>query len=104
MASPPRPAACSFSCCLQAQQAIGGRLDQQNGYRIMKASLLRKADRVAKDRAPKPEMRFLWWDLNEPYAAVEARIRAMIASGEASETDRFVTCTWTRPEGEGTGG
>jgi hypothetical protein len=69
----------------------------------MKASLLRKADRVAKARAPKPVMRFLWWDLDEPYEAVEARIREKIARGEASEHDRFVTFTWTRPEDEGAG-
>jgi hypothetical protein len=70
----------------------------------MKASLLRKADRVAKDRAPKPEMHYFWWDLDEPHEAVQARIRAKIASGRASETDCFVTFTWTRPEGEGAGG
>jgi hypothetical protein len=70
----------------------------------MKASLLRKAARVEKDRAPKPEMRFLWWDLDEPYEAVEARIRAKIARGEASEHDCFVTFTWTRPERDGADG
>jgi hypothetical protein len=34
---------------------------------------------------------------------VRARIRAAIASGEASPNDRFVTFTWTRPEGENAG-
>jgi hypothetical protein len=70
----------------------------------MKASLLRKAARVEKERAPKPEMRFFWWDLDEPREAVEARIREKIASGQASETDRFVTFTWTRPGRDGADG
>jgi len=67
----------------------------------MKTSLVRKADRVEKDRAPEPRMRFFWWDLDESYDMVQARIRASIASGEASPNDRFVTFTWRRPEGEG---
>jgi hypothetical protein len=67
----------------------------------MKTSLIRKADRIEKDRVPEPRMRFFWWDLDETYDMVEARIRARIASGEASENDRFVTFTWRRPEGEG---
>jgi hypothetical protein len=69
----------------------------------MKPSALRKADRVAKARAPKPRMHFFWWALDETHEMVEARIRAAIASGEASPNDRFVTFTWTRPEGEGSG-
>jgi hypothetical protein len=70
----------------------------------MKPSALRKADRVAKARGPKPRMHFFWWGQDETYDMVQARIRATIASGEASPTDRFVTFTWTRPEGEGDGG
>jgi hypothetical protein len=31
----------------------------------MKPSVVRKADRMAKDRAPKPRMRFFWWKLDE---------------------------------------
>jgi hypothetical protein len=69
----------------------------------MKMSLVRLADRVEKDRAPEPRMHFFWWELDETYDMVEARIRARIASGEASENDRFVTFTWRRPEGEGGG-
>ena len=67
----------------------------------MKTSLVRKADRVEKDRAPKPRIRLFWWDLDETYDMVQARIRASIASGEASPTDRFVTFTWRRPATEG---
>jgi hypothetical protein len=43
----------------------------------------------------------VWWELNEPDDAVQARIRAKIASGEASPSDRFATFTWSRSEGEG---
>ncbi len=67
----------------------------------MKPSVVRKADRVAKERAPKPRMHFFWWEEDETRDMVRARIRAKIASGEASENDRFVTFTWRRPEGDG---
>jgi hypothetical protein len=66
----------------------------------MKPSVLRKADRIAKARAPKPRMHFFWWGQDETPDMVRARIRATIARGEASPNDRFVTFTWTRPEGE----
>jgi hypothetical protein len=69
----------------------------------MKLSALRKAGRVAKARAPKPRMHFFWWDWRETRAMVRARIRASIASGEASPNDRFVIFTWTREEGDGAG-
>jgi hypothetical protein len=67
----------------------------------MKASVVRKADRIAKARAPKPRTHIFWWEQDETRDLVRARIRAKIASGEASRNDRFVTYTWTRPEGEG---
>jgi hypothetical protein len=67
----------------------------------MKESVVRKADRMLRERAPKPRMHFFWWELDETYEMVEARIRARIASGEASANDRFVTFTWRRPEEEG---
>ena len=67
----------------------------------MKPSVLRKADRIAKGRAPTPRMHFFWWELNETRAMVRARIRAKIASGEARENDRFVTFSWKRSEGDG---
>jgi hypothetical protein len=70
----------------------------------MKPSLLRKADRMKKDRAPAPRVHIFWWELDETYDMVQARIRAKIASGEASESDRFITYTWTRPKGEGANG
>ena len=69
----------------------------------MKASLLRKADRVAKDRAPKPRIHYFWWELDETWEQLRARIRAKVASGEASENDGCVTFTWTRPKNGGPG-
>jgi hypothetical protein len=94
-----------FSCYQQAPaggtahrpKAPAQSIEEQNH----EASAVRKADRVAKERAPKPRMHFFWWDDDETYDMVEARIRAKIASGEASENDRFVTFTWRRPEDEG---
>jgi hypothetical protein len=64
----------------------------------MKSSVIRKADRIAKGRAPKPRMHFFWWELDETRDMVRARIRARIASGAASPNDHFVTFTWSRPE------
>ena len=66
----------------------------------MKASH-RKAARMVMDRAPKPRMHFFWWEPDETAAMVDARIDARIASGEASENDRFVVFSWTRPEEDG---
>jgi hypothetical protein len=64
----------------------------------MKLSAVRKVERVAKERAPQPRTHILWWELDETRDKVNARIRAMIASGEASRHDRFLVFTWTRPE------
>ena len=69
----------------------------------MKPSVVRKARRIARALVPKPRHRYFWWEQDEPRAAVDARIRAAIASGKASPHDRFVTFTWTRPEGENKG-
>ena len=82
-------------------KAIDTRIDQPHGTPIMKASLLRKADRVAKERAPKPRIHYFWWELDETWAQLQARIRAKVASGEASENDGCVTFTWTRPKNGG---
>jgi hypothetical protein len=68
----------------------------------MKASLIRKAELVAKDRAPASRVRFFWWNQDETHAAAVARMRASIASGETSPTDRCYLLTWSRPEGEET--
>jgi hypothetical protein len=57
---------------------------------------VRKAEHAAGARAPKPRMHLFRWELDETYDMVEARIRARIASAEASAKDRFVTFTWRR--------
>jgi hypothetical protein len=57
-----------------------------------------KADRMVKDCVAKPRMHLFWWNLDETYDKVQARMRATIASGEASENDEF---TWRRLEGDG---
>jgi hypothetical protein len=67
----------------------------------MKPSVVRKAHRIAKYRAPKPRMHFLWCEQDEPRDAVRARIRAMIASGEASPNDRLLTFTGRGRRGRG---
>ena len=52
----------------------------------MKPSMVRKADRIAKDRTPKPRMHFFWWGLDATYDMDQARIRARIASGKRART------------------
>jgi hypothetical protein len=64
----------------------------------MKPSLVRKAEAIEQEQAPKPRMRFYWWDLDETRDMVEARIRDSIARGEASPNDRCIIFTWRRPE------
>ena len=69
----------------------------------MKSSMLRRTEQIAKARAPEPRMHFFWWHSHETRAMVRARIRATIASGEASRYDRFVIFSWTREDGERAG-
>jgi hypothetical protein len=64
----------------------------------MKPSMVCKAERVEKDRAPEPRMHIFWWELDETYDKVEARISAQIASGEASPNDRFIVYSWRRSD------
>ena len=64
----------------------------------MKLSMVCKLDRLVKDRMPKPRLHYFWGHLHETDDMVQARIRAKIASGEASETDEFVIFSWRRPE------
>jgi hypothetical protein len=66
----------------------------------MKASQIRELARVAKTGAVEARLHYLWWDLDETHDMVQARIRAMIASGEASENDEFVTFRWKRSPDE----
>jgi hypothetical protein len=64
----------------------------------MKLSMVRKVEQVAKERVPEPRTHILWWELDEPRDIVRTRIRAMIASGEASRNDRFIVLSWTRDD------
>jgi hypothetical protein len=45
--------------------------------------------------------RYLWQDEHESDAAVQARIDAKIASGEASPNDQFVIFRWRSPAADG---
>ena len=51
----------------------------------MKASLLRKADRVAKDRAPKPRIHYFWWDLDETWEQILDGLRAGCDEAEGKD-------------------
>jgi hypothetical protein len=66
----------------------------------MKPSLERRARCLERIRAAQCRTHYLWQDMDETDDQVEARIRAMIASGEASPNDRFVTFCWRSPEGD----
>jgi hypothetical protein len=66
----------------------------------MKASLVRTLSRLARIRAVESRTHYFWWDLDETHDVVQARIRAMIASGEANEHDEFVTFRWKRSPDE----
>jgi hypothetical protein len=68
----------------------------------MKPSLIRKAERIAKDLAPEPRVRFFWWDQDETREVAQARMRASIARGEVSPTDRCYLVSWKRPKVDGT--
>jgi hypothetical protein len=46
------------------------------------------------------QIRFIWQDSDEGEDIVKAGKRAMIASGFASPTDRFVTIGWRSPSGD----
>jgi hypothetical protein len=68
----------------------------------MRQSLLRKAERIAQDIAPKPRVRFFWWDQDETRDVAQARMRASIARGEVSPTDCCYLVSWKRPKVDGT--
>ena len=67
----------------------------------MRPSLARRVRGVERARAAHRQMRFIWQGTDETSAEVQARIRARIASGEASPTDEFVTFTWRSPANDG---
>jgi hypothetical protein len=68
----------------------------------MKAALSRRLYRIERHCSGPRRTRFIWQDAGEGDDVVEARKRAMIASGAARPTDRFITARWSgRDEGRG---
>jgi hypothetical protein len=68
----------------------------------MKAALGRRMLRIERHCTGPRRTRFIWQDAGEGDDVVEVRKRAMIASGTARPTDRFITARWSgRDEGRG---
>ena len=61
--------------------------------------LERRVRRVERDYTAQRRTHFIFQDTHETEDVVRARMRAMIASGEARASDRFVTFSWRAPEG-----
>jgi hypothetical protein len=63
----------------------------------MKAALARRVCRIEQRCSAPRQTRFIWQDSGEGEDVIQARKRAMIASGFASPTDRFVRIGWRSP-------
>jgi hypothetical protein len=63
----------------------------------MRASLERRVSSMERVLAARRRTHHLWQGWDETYEAVQARIRAKIASGEAGPDDRFITFRWRSP-------
>ena len=61
----------------------------------------RRVCRVEGAHAAQRRTHIFFRDPHETDDVVQARIRAEIASGQASPSDRFVMFFWRAPEGEG---
>ena len=59
-----------------------------------KLSADRRLDRVQADQAAQCRTRHLWRDTDETSEQVRAKMRAMIANGEANPGDKFVIYRW----------
>jgi hypothetical protein len=59
-----------------------------------KLSADRRLDRVQADQAAQCRIRLLWQDTDETSEQVKAKMRAMIANGEANPGDQFVIYRW----------
>jgi hypothetical protein len=68
----------------------------------LKAALPRRVLRIERRCSGPRRTRFIWQDAGEGEEVVEVRKRAMIASGVARPTDRFITARW-RASDEGRG-
>jgi hypothetical protein len=62
--------------------------------------LERRVCRVERAHVAERRTHTFFRDPHETADVVQARIRAKIASGQASPSDRFVTFFWRAPEGE----
>jgi hypothetical protein len=60
----------------------------------MTRSLARRIDGLARAHVARRRTHYLFRGMDETPDQVEARMRAMIASGEASQGDRFVIFSW----------
>jgi hypothetical protein len=68
-----------------------------------KASADRRVDRLEKTRAAPARIRFVWQGAGETYEQVKAKMRAMIANGEANPRDQLVIFTWNASADVGAG-
>jgi hypothetical protein len=67
----------------------------------MRPSLERRVGCVERVLAARRRTHYLWQDMDETDEALQARIRARIASGAAGPNDQFVTFRWRSPAGDG---
>ena len=61
----------------------------------MNLSLCRRLARIEHAVAAQRRVHYLFREMDETDDLVQARIRAMIASGEARPSDRFVIFSWS---------
>jgi hypothetical protein len=66
----------------------------------MRQSLERRVSGMERIVATHRRTHYLWQDDDVTDAAHKARIRAMIASGEAGPSDKFITFRWRLPAGD----
>jgi hypothetical protein len=62
---------------------------------MLKSSFLREM----RSEQPERRIRYIWQNWGESDEAVQARIRAMMDSGELHETDEITIFRWPEPEG-----
>jgi hypothetical protein len=67
----------------------------------MKSPLLNRVCSMERVRAAQSRDHYLWKKTDETDDQVRARIDAMIATGEASRNDRFVTFSWRSEANDG---
>jgi hypothetical protein len=65
---------------------------------MLKSSLLRATQREERAYAPVRRIRYMWQNWGESDEALEARIRAMIDSGELYESDAITIWQCSDPE------